>query len=381
MSGRPRLHYLDNLRAFAIILVIVLHAAITYVADPPSWWYVIDADRSVVFTWLVLLVDVPIMQILFFVAGYFAVRSLQRPGPHGFIREKVVRLAIPWVLGVVFLAPLETYLTYVSRGVPAGYLQVWASDFWGPMFQQSVYWFLGVLFVAFLVLVYAYVFAARAALQPETPPIEQPRPSVFVWFIALTAGGSFLFSPNPSLDDWRSLSFLFVVQPARIAFYVGYFMLGICAERHGWFTATGFRRRLGRWGAGCVPSGLAYVPYRMAGPDVNLPAQALDSVLFSIICLTALIAGVALFRRWIDGAGLAWRTLAANSFGIYHRLRARRLWESRSAESPAYPSRSGEEPSANLLTMMVAACDDLLRVVIHVENVVLRYRPDAPIVE
>ena len=31
----------------------------------------------------------------------------------------------------------------------------------------------------------------------------------------------------------------------------------------------------------------------------------------------------------------------------------------------------------NLLTMMVAACDDLLRVVIHVENVVLRYRLDA----
>jgi len=29
MSGRPRLHYLDNLRAFVIILVIVLHAAIT----------------------------------------------------------------------------------------------------------------------------------------------------------------------------------------------------------------------------------------------------------------------------------------------------------------------------------------------------------------
>ncbi len=55
MSPRPRLHYLDNLRASVIILVIVLHAAITCMADPPTWWYVIDADRSVVFTWLVLL--------------------------------------------------------------------------------------------------------------------------------------------------------------------------------------------------------------------------------------------------------------------------------------------------------------------------------------
>ncbi len=318
MSGRPRLHYLDNLRAFAIILVIVLHAAITYMADPPSWWYVIDADRSVVFTWLVLLADVPIMQVLFFVAGYFAVRSLQRRGPQGFIREKVVRLAIPWVLGVVFLAPLATYMAYVSRGVPMGYLQFWTSDFWGPMFQQSVYWFLGVLFVAFLVLVYAYLYPARAALQVETPRVEQPRLRVFVWFIALTAGGSLLFAPNLGLDDWRSLSFLFVLQPARIAFYVGYFMLGIYAERRGWFTETGFRPRLEPWGAGCVLAGLAYVAYRMAGPGVTLPAQAVEAVLFSIFCLAAVIAGVALFRRWIGGAGLAWRTLAANSFGIYY---------------------------------------------------------------
>ena len=318
MSSPPRLHYLDNLRAFVIVLVIVLHAAITYMADPPSWWYVIDADRSVVFTWLVLLVDVPIMQVMFFVAGYFAVRSLQRRGPRGFVREKVVRLAIPWVLGVVFLAPLATYVNYISRGVPTGYLQFWASDFWGPMFQQSVYWFLGVLFIAFLVLVYAYVSPARAALQAAAPPVEQPRASLFFWFVVLTAGGSIVFSPTLGLDDWRSLSYLLVVQPARIAFYAGYFMLGVYAERHGWFTETGFRPRLAPWGAGCALAGISYLAYRMAGPGATLAARALEALLFSTFCLAALIAGVALFRRWIDGAGPAWRTLAGNSYGIYY---------------------------------------------------------------
>lgn len=318
MSMQPRLHYLDNLRAFAIILVIVLHAAITYMADPPSWWYVIDPDRGAVFTWLVLAVDVPIMQVLFFVAGYFAVRSLQRRGPKGFIREKVVRLAIPWVLGVVLLAPLETYMNYVSRGVPTGYLQFWTSDFWGPMFQQSVYWFLGVLFVAFLVLVYAYLYPARSALQAGAPRVEPPRARLFLWFIVLTAGGSLLVSPYLGLDDWRSLSYLFVVQPARVAFYVGYFVLGIYAERHGWFTDAGYRPRPAPWGAACVIAGLAYLAYRVAGPDVTLASKAIEAVLFSAFCLAALIAGVVLFRRWIDGAGPAWRTLAANSFGIYY---------------------------------------------------------------
>ena len=318
MSAQPRLYYLDNLRAFAIILVIVLHAAITYMAVPPTWWYVIDSDRSVVLTWMVLLVDVPIMQVLFFVAGYFAVRSLQRRGPRGFIREKVVRLAIPWVLGVIFLAPLETYMTYVSRGNPTGYLQFWTSDFWGPMFQQSVYWFLGVLFVEFLVLVYAYILPARHLLQARELPVVQPRRSLFLWFVLLTAGGSLLVSPGLGLDDWRTLSFLLVIQPARIGYYAGYFMLGIYAERHGWFTGTGYRPRLAPWGAGCVLAGLAYLAFRNAGPDMSLPAQGLEDILFSVFCLTTLIAGIALFKGWVDGSGPAWRTLAANSFGIYY---------------------------------------------------------------
>ena len=32
LSERPRLYFLDNLRAFAIVMVIVLHASITYIA-------------------------------------------------------------------------------------------------------------------------------------------------------------------------------------------------------------------------------------------------------------------------------------------------------------------------------------------------------------
>jgi glucans biosynthesis protein C len=53
---------------------------------------VLDTHRSLLFTAIVLLLDVPLMPVLFFVAGYFALPSLQRRGTGGFIREKVVRL-------------------------------------------------------------------------------------------------------------------------------------------------------------------------------------------------------------------------------------------------------------------------------------------------
>ena len=57
-SARPRLPFLDNLRATAIVLVVVLHASITYTAFAPECWYVLDRRRSLL-TAVVLLLDVP----------------------------------------------------------------------------------------------------------------------------------------------------------------------------------------------------------------------------------------------------------------------------------------------------------------------------------
>ena len=88
MKPSERLYFLDNLRAVVIVLVIVLHAAITYMAFAPEWWYVLDPERSLFFTMVVLLVDVPIMLIMFFVAGYFALPSLAKRGRPLFLREK-----------------------------------------------------------------------------------------------------------------------------------------------------------------------------------------------------------------------------------------------------------------------------------------------------
>ncbi len=315
MTEPPRLHFLDNLRAFAIVMVIVLHASITYMLFAPEWWYVIDPDRSISFTMLVLLVDVPTMPALFFVAGFFALPSLQRRGTEGFVREKLLRLAIPWVVGVVFLAPIATYMIYVSRNVPMGYLEFWTTDFWGPMFQQSVYWFLGVLMALFLVL--AWARAASPRLQASAPRVEEPRSRVFVGFVALTAAGSALVAPFLGLDDWMPL-FPFTVQPARIAFYVGYFVLGIYAERRGWLSATGFRPDLGPWGWGCVLTGVAYLAFRLNGLPTTVPERSIAALLFAAFCLTAVIGGIALFQKWLNGAGPAWRTLSANSFGIYY---------------------------------------------------------------
>lgn len=315
-SGRTRLHFLDNLRAFVIVMVVVLHASITYMLFAPEWWYVVDPDQSIIFTALVLLVDVPNMPALFFVAGFFAIPSLERRGVRGFVREKSLRLAIPWLFGVVFLAPLATYMIYVSRGIPTGYLEFWTRDFWGALYQQSAYWFLGVLFVLFMLLAGLHEPAARPAAGPQRA--GRPRVRFFVAFAALTALGSMLLAPRYSVDDWQPLWVLLVVQPARIALYVGYFALGVYAERRRWFRADGYRPEPGPWGIACLVSGLAYLVLRMAVPPDTEAGRIAGAMLFSPFCLTAVMYGLAVFQRHADGGGRAWRTLAGNSFGIYY---------------------------------------------------------------
>jgi len=314
-GGTNRLYFLDNLRAAVIGLVIVLHASITYMAYPPTWWYVLDKQNSLAFTQLVLLIDVPIMPIMFFIAGYFALPALQKRGTRQFLKDKAVRVGVPWVLGVLLLAPPTAYIIYWSRGVPKSLWEFWTSEFWSPqMFQQSVYWFLGILMLLFTLLAWAYEMSPRLRA-------AVPRPSQMAWralgvFGALVTAIFLLVNLAFPIDAW-SHNYLFVYQPVRAPLYLGYFSLGVYAYLRGWFTTEGFNPHGGPWGAAALLTGLGYLACRMT-PGTGLVPFVATGVLFNAFCLSALMAGVALFRRSVNGAGRFWHSQAANSYGIYY---------------------------------------------------------------
>jgi glucans biosynthesis protein C len=316
MAPPPRLAFVDNLRAVVVLLVIVLHASICYMAYAPQWWYVVDPDQSLLFTGLVLLVDVGLMPAMFLAAGYFALPSMRRHGVDGFVRGKLVRIGIPWVVGAVVLAPMATYVTYLSRGIDVPYLQFWTRDFWGPMYQQSVYWFLGVLLALFLLL--AWACAARPSLI-ERPAGPGPAPArVLAGLLAVTAAWTVLASPAFGIDDWYPLGWLLLVQPARVACYAGFFALGVHAERHGWFREGGYRPNAEAWIGGAVIAAMAYVAARLVALPDTAPGRSVEGVLFTVFCLAGVMAGLAAAARWANGTGRAWRIAATGSFGVYY---------------------------------------------------------------
>jgi glucan biosynthesis protein C len=319
MISSNRIYFLDNLRAFVILLVVVLHGSMTYMAYAPTWWYVVDPNNSLFFTMLVLVIDVPIMLIMFFVAGYFAFPSLVKRGPGQFLKDKFIRIGAPWIGGTLLLAPPTAYMIYFSRNVPVGLFEFWSRDFWGAMYQQSVYWFLGILFLFFAVL--SLIFAVSKSMQSLEQTVVPPSWKLFLIFGA-TMTASFLFMNQFfPLDTWSTGSYIFVFQPLRAPLYLGYFGLGIYAYQRGWFTTNGYQPRLLLWAMLGVVSGLLYLGYRLTIPSptqTTLILKAGNAILFNTFCLSALMAGAAFFQRKVNAPGFFWRTQAANSYGIYY---------------------------------------------------------------
>ena len=98
----PRMYFLDHLRSFIIILVLAYHGALAYMVRGPQWYYVVDTQNSVLFNVIVTISDVFVMPTLFFLAGFFGVRSLLRTGQVAFWRSKVVRIVIPYCMVILF---------------------------------------------------------------------------------------------------------------------------------------------------------------------------------------------------------------------------------------------------------------------------------------
>ncbi|TBW39752.1 hypothetical protein EYW49_05700 [Siculibacillus lacustris] len=309
-----RFRALDELRAFVVFLVVALHAALTYMVYAPEWWYVLDPQRSLIYTRFVLLVDVPIMLIMFFLAGYFALPSLERKGAATFLKDKAIRIGGPWVFGVLVLAPPTAWMIYYSRGAPLSLFAFWTGDFWGVAYQQSVYWFLGVLLALFLATALVWRLTAGTAIwrrRPAAPPAWVLAAFVLAMILASLATGS-------SVDRW-SHNWVLVYQPARVPLYVGYFALGIWADRSGWFTDGGWHPKLVHWLPAMIVAGLVYDATRMILPTLA-PAGLVNlatAVFFNVFCFTSLLAGIAVFslRR---SHGPVSQSLARTAYGIYY---------------------------------------------------------------
>jgi peptidoglycan/LPS O-acetylase OafA/YrhL len=105
MSSTERQHHLDAVRAFAMLLGIVLHASLSYF---DSGWAVNDGVDSGFFAVLLIAIHGFRMPLFFLLSGYFTALLVQRRGIAATAKNRLLRITIPLVIGAVTIVPLTT---------------------------------------------------------------------------------------------------------------------------------------------------------------------------------------------------------------------------------------------------------------------------------
>jgi peptidoglycan/LPS O-acetylase OafA/YrhL len=116
-----RLHALDAVRGFALLLGIVLHATLSFVPAPTRIWIIQDNQNpSLTLGVLLFAIHVFRMTTFFLIAGFFAHMSFHRLGGGAFIKDRLQRIALPLVVGWPILFTAMALVVVWAAGFPNG---------------------------------------------------------------------------------------------------------------------------------------------------------------------------------------------------------------------------------------------------------------------
>jgi fucose 4-O-acetylase-like acetyltransferase len=94
MQPADRLHALDAVRAYALLLGVVLHGAAAYLQgfSIPMW---LDTPSEVGAPIMYYVIHMFRMSAFFLIAGFFARVLVERRGVQGFVKDRGKRVALP----------------------------------------------------------------------------------------------------------------------------------------------------------------------------------------------------------------------------------------------------------------------------------------------
>ncbi len=106
MSTTDRLHALDAVRGFALLLGVLFHAGLSFVPGMiPGLWAIVDSSPSTSLSVVLFTSHIFRMTLFFFIAGFFARLAFHRKGARGFWADRATRIAVPLMVGWIVLFP------------------------------------------------------------------------------------------------------------------------------------------------------------------------------------------------------------------------------------------------------------------------------------
>ena len=313
LARRPRDVAFDYLKATVILMVVAHHSCLAYTDfahfDPAHYLTgstapVVDTARWGFFDYAENFNDVFFMSLMFLISGLFVCPSLRRSGALAFLRGRLIRLGLPFVVGVPLLMPLAYYASWQLTGHDQGYLAYWSHNFtqaWppGPLWFN---WFL--LFCDILAAGLLSFWPARMGGLPLSWTKGKPLSTAAAMFGLCAV----VYLPTLKAFGWAWGAFFmppFYFQLSRFGLYVAWFAVGawIGSEdlERGLLARDGALARHWLWWL-CA----CFVAYNMlwflpmlleaAGAFTAAQRGAIWAILWVVSCVTSCFAFLALFR-------------------------------------------------------------------------------------
>jgi hypothetical protein len=214
---------LDRARTFLTLVVLLHHAVIPYTyfghTDPASW-----AGFDVV----VLATDSFFMAMFFFLSGLFTWPGIARKAPSVFLRDRLLRLGLPFAIAAFTVIPLAYYAIALRHDPGLSFTAFWWKTITVGPWPSGPIWFVWVLLAFDLTASLLYRVSAHLVDPGNRVSLRGfDQPAVF-WLLLVVVttiayvpallyfGGSKWFELGP-----------FSVQASRILLYFAYFFIGV----------------------------------------------------------------------------------------------------------------------------------------------------------
>lgn len=327
-----RIHYLDAVRAFALLLGVVFHTSLSFL---PIYigWAVMDVSTSQVVGGFALISHSFRMELFFLIAGFFSCMTLNRKGVGSFIQSRFIRIAIPFMAGWFMIKPLMSASWIIGAESVRGEVNVLNALKLGfqslqelptGIFVGSHLWFL-----YYILLITTLFLALRKVIQlfPESGTVLVRKIDNIVSWIILTPFAWLLLPIMTSFCLWRMQQWGMDTPDKSLAphwpvlmIYGGFFGLG-------WIFYKGqdLLQRFSRISIGKVAicllsivlSGYLHRYQSNPGhPNIQL-YHAAYVFCYAVMMWTLVALTLGLFQRFFDKPGRVVRYIADASYWIY----------------------------------------------------------------
>ena len=234
-SAKQRVLFFDQIKAVMIALVVLCHVTLTFFPEgsfmgigfvgrsQPNWLTGFDLA-------LVDFFNTFYMCMLFLISGYFVPRSVAKKGVSTYLRERLIRLGVPFLVGFLLINNLAYWL---SGFFPGGVLRsVPLASY--PFNHLGVLWFLVVLFSFDLL----YCGWIRLSGHQFTVDATVPTPQLRSWLISAVVLAFIEVLMTLPSDFWSILLNSPLdglgTQGSHVFTYAFLFFLGCKAAAHQW---------------------------------------------------------------------------------------------------------------------------------------------------